>query len=94
MADEKDQQALDEVKNDNTSFFRPTRDWLARFFSFIAMVIAGYTCFLLYEDKLTTQEILLFSGELTRLDSSIEQKQLELRRDTDAAIKALSKNSF
>ncbi|MAI41449.1 MAG: uroporphyrinogen-III C-methyltransferase [Candidatus Azotimanducaceae bacterium] len=91
MADEKDQQALDEVKNDNTSFFSPTRDWLARFFSFIAMVIAGYTCFLLYEDKLTTQEILLFSGELTRLDSSIEQKQLELRRDTDAAIKALSK---
>ena len=87
----KGEKAIDEIALDKSTSGKPTRDWLGRVLSCLALGAASYACLLLYENELVIDKIISKSREVANIASVLQQNEVKLRSDTEAAIESLSK---
>ena len=87
----KGEKAIDEIALDKSTSGKPTRDWLGRVLSCLALGAASYACLLLFENELVIDKIISKSREVANIASALQQNEVKLRSDTEAAIEFLSK---
>ena len=75
-----------EIALDKSTSGKPTRDWLGRILSCLALGAASCACLLLYENKLVIEKINLKSREVANIASALQQNEVQLRSDTEAAL--------
>ena len=78
----KGEKAIDEIALDKSTSGKPTRDWLGRVVSCLALGAASYACLLLYENELVIDKIISKSREVANIASALQQNEVKLRSDT------------